>query len=69
LIVAPTTYNSVTEKELIDSGASIVIYANHLLRSSYRVMFETAKIILRDESTRNAEKQCQPIQELLEIGT
>jgi len=68
LIVAPTTYNSVTEKELIDSGASIVIYANHLLRSSYRAMFETAKIILRDESARNAEKQCQPIQELLEIG-
>ena len=32
LVVVPSSYNQVTEKELIDKRVNIVIYANHLLR-------------------------------------
>ncbi|MFU8807461.1 MAG: isocitrate lyase/phosphoenolpyruvate mutase family protein, partial [Bradymonadaceae bacterium] len=32
LVVVPTSYNSITEKELVDAGVDVVIYANHLLR-------------------------------------
>ena len=38
LVAVPTTYNKITEKELINAGVSIVIYANHLLRSAYPAM-------------------------------
>jgi phosphoenolpyruvate phosphomutase / 2-hydroxyethylphosphonate cytidylyltransferase len=33
LIVVPSSYNKIYEKELIDAGVSVVIYANQLLRS------------------------------------
>jgi len=65
LIVVPTTYHTVREKELIEAGVSIVIYANHLLRSSYKAMLETAKTILKMESSHEAEKKCYPIKLLL----
>jgi phosphoenolpyruvate phosphomutase len=34
LIVVPSSYNQVTEEELIENGINIVIYANHLLRAA-----------------------------------
>src|SRR3989344_1862738 len=48
LIVVPTTYNKITEQELIDLGVNIVIYANHLLRSAYPSMLKTAETILKN---------------------
>ena len=38
LIVVPTTYNMIYEKELQDIGVNLVIYANHMLRSAYPAM-------------------------------
>ena len=38
-------YDERTAKELIKNGFSIVIYANHLLRASYKAMYTTAKKI------------------------
>lgn len=67
LIVVPTTYHFITENELIENGISIVIYANHLLRSSYKAMLDTAKTILRDESSHQAESKCCSPQELFEV--
>jgi len=61
LIVVPTTYYTVTEKELIKAGVTIVIYANHLLRSSYKTMLRTAKNILKNESSCKAEKECYSV--------
>ena len=40
----PTTYNHISFNEFESIGANIVIYANHLLRSSYPAMSE-AKIL------------------------
>ena len=49
LVVVPSTYNKVVEKQLIDIGVDVVIYANHLLRSSYPAMVRTAESILESK--------------------
>ena len=67
LVVVPSTYNKVTEKELIEAGVDIVIYANHLLRSSYPAMINTAKSILENKRSYEATKNCLPIKDVLEL--
>ena len=67
LVVVPTTYNKVVEKQLIDIGVDVVIYANHLLRSSYPAMIDTAKSILENKRSYEASKNCLPIKEVLEL--
>ncbi|MBN2693760.1 phosphoenolpyruvate mutase [bacterium] len=67
IILVPTTYNQFTEKELHSWGANVVIYANHMLRSSYPAMMETAKLILEHERSKEADKLCMPIKTILEL--
>ena len=67
LILVPTTYNSFTETELAGWGATIIIYANHMLRASYPAMVNTARIILEKERSLEADKLCMPIKEILEL--
>jgi len=67
LVAVPTTYNSITEKELIDIGIKIVIYANHLIRSSYRAMQSVTKKILENERALEADSDCLPIKDLLSL--
>ena len=42
----PSTYSKVYEKDLIQNGFKLVIYANQLLRAAYPAMQNTAKKIL-----------------------
>ena len=65
LIVVPSTFSSITEEALIKSGVKIVIYANHLLRSAYPAMVKTAKSILKNKRSSEAEKDLMPIDEML----
>jgi len=67
LVVVPTTYNQITEKELIDAGVNIVIYANHMLRASYPAMMDVAKLILANGRSWEANDKCMPIKEILEL--
>ena len=67
LVVVPSTYNRIRENELIEAGVNIVIYANHLLRSSYPAMIDTAKSILENKRSYEASKNCLPIKEVLEL--
>ena len=60
----PTTYNQITENELRDAGFQIIIYANHLLRSAYKAMTETAKTILRDQRSLEADPLCSTVREI-----
>lgn len=67
-VVVPTTYAIYTEKELNKYGADIIIYANHLLRSAYPAMLETAKMILDNERSYEAsERYCMSMKEILEL--
>jgi len=67
LIVVPTTYNSVTEEEFIRHGANMVIYANHLLRTSYKNMIMTANDILIYGRAKEVEGFCCPVEELFKL--
>jgi phosphoenolpyruvate phosphomutase len=67
IILVPTTYNQFTEKELVSWGAKIIIYANHMLRSSYPAMLKTARVILENERSLEADSLCMPIKEILEL--
>ena len=57
MIAVPSSYSKTFEKDLIKNGFRIVIYANQLLRSSYYSMVKTAKSILKNERSFNAEKK------------
>jgi phosphoenolpyruvate phosphomutase len=68
LVVVPTTYARITESQLEKMGVSMVIYANHLLRSAYPAMVKTAESILREESALDASRRyCMPIKKVLNI--
>ena len=67
LIAIPTTYNHITEEELVKAGFSIVIYANHMLRSAYPNMLKTAESILINKRSYEAEQFCMPINEILNL--
>lgn len=67
LIVVPTTYNHITEKEFESWGINIVIYGNHMLRSSYPAMLNTAKSILLNGRSLEADNYCMPVKDILEL--
>lgn len=64
LVCVPTTYNTITEKELKNFGFNVIIYANHLLRSAHKAMKETAMMILRNRRGFEAESKCSPIRDI-----
>jgi phosphoenolpyruvate phosphomutase len=67
MIAIPSTYSKTYEKELIKCDFKIVIYANHLLRASYKAMYETAKKILINKRTFEIEKNITPINEIISL--
>ncbi|MCK4330046.1 phosphoenolpyruvate mutase [candidate division WOR-3 bacterium] len=67
LVVVPSTYNQISETELIKAGIRIVIYANQLLRSAYPAMVKTAKTILENERALECEEMCMSIKEILTL--
>ncbi|MBW6409909.1 phosphoenolpyruvate mutase [Clostridium weizhouense] len=67
LIVVPTSYNFMTEEELSNLGVNVVIYANHLIRSAYPAMLNTAKSILENDRCKEASENCMPIKEILTL--
>lgn len=66
-MVVPSTYSHITEKELSDLGVNIVIYANHLLRSSYPAMKKTAETILHNQRALECEELCLPIKDIINL--
>jgi len=67
LVIVPTTYNSLSEKEMLLYGVDIVIHANHLLRASYKAMKEVAEIILDTGRSVSVDRKCCSVQELFEL--
>lgn len=68
LVAVPSSYAQVTEDELAAIGVNIVIYANHLLRSSYPAMLRTAETILTHGRALEADQQyCLSIKEVLRL--
>jgi phosphoenolpyruvate mutase len=67
LVAVPSSYNTVTEDELVAKGVNVVIYANHLLRSAYPAMVNTAKSILTHQRSAECDAQLLPIKDILEL--
>lgn len=67
IIVVPTTFNHISEREFEKMGVNIVIYANHMLRASYPAMVKVAKTILEDQNSKAASKHCMSIKNILEL--
>jgi phosphoenolpyruvate phosphomutase len=67
LVVVPSSYNTIYERELAEAGANIVIYANHLLRSAYPAMLATAQTILTNERSSEVDSKMMSINEILTL--
>ena len=67
IVVVPTTYDHVTDTELSEWGANVVIYANHMLRSAYPAMKNCARTILEHGRALEVRDLCMPIKEILEL--
>lgn len=68
LICIPTTYSDIKYTELNRAGIDIIIYANHLVRSSYKAMEEVARLILKNKRTYEIENKCISIKKILNIS-
>ena len=68
LIVVPSTYAHMTESELQALGVNVIIYANHLLRSAYPAMVDSAKSILQNSRSKEASDQyCMSIKDIITL--
>lgn len=67
IVVVPTSYNSITEDELALCGANIVIYANHLTRSAFPAMEQTAKDILKYHRSLEADDRLMSIKDIISL--
>lgn len=67
LVVVPSTYNQITEDELVRAGVNIVIYANHLLRSAYPAMKTVAQSILKNGRSFEASENCISIKDIITL--
>jgi phosphoenolpyruvate phosphomutase len=67
LVAVPTTYPGITLPEFREAGFNLVIYANHLLRSAYPAMQQTASSILQHQRAKEAEENLMPLKDLLKL--
>jgi len=68
LVVVPSSYADVKERELIKNNINMVIYANQLLRASYPAMVNVAKSILKHQRCKEAsEKYCMKIKDIINL--
>jgi phosphoenolpyruvate phosphomutase len=67
IVVVPTSFNEVTEEEFEKRGVNIVIYANHLTRSSIPSMQRTAECILTNHRGKEADEMCMSIKDILRL--
>ena len=67
VVVVPTSFNEITASELGKAGVNVVIYANHMLRAAYPGMMKTARSILENDRSFEAEKDLLSIADILEL--
>lgn len=67
VVLVPTTYNHLYESELAEMGGNIVIHANHLLRSAYPAMYNTAVRILENGRSKEVDDEIMSIKEVLRL--
>lgn len=67
VVIVPTMYYRTPTEEFEKVGISLVIWANHILRSSVRAMQKSARQIYDDRALINIENEIVPVSEIFRI--
>lgn len=67
VVIVPTKYYQTPTDVFREAGVSVIIWANHLMRSSLAAMKSTAAQIVKDQSLLNVEDKVTPLQEVFRI--
>lgn len=67
VVIVPTKYYSTPTKVFEDAGVSMVIWANHLLRSSITAMQQTAARIYCEKTLIGVEKEVATVKEIFRL--
>lgn len=67
VVVVPTSYNHVKEKEFKKHGINIVIYANHLIRAAFPAMQGVAESILKNQRSLEVDEECMSIKQVISL--
>ncbi len=67
VVIVPTTYYNTPTSVYEQAGISLVIWANHLLRSSIKAMQQTAAQIYEERSISSIEGQVVPVKEIFRL--
>jgi len=67
IVVVPSSFNVITENELVEHGVNIVIYANQLTRSAFPAMEQTARDILLCHRAKEVDNRLMPIKEIITL--
>jgi phosphoenolpyruvate phosphomutase len=67
VVIVPTMYHSTPTQVFEDTGISIIIWANHLMRSSIAAMQKTAAKIQQNKSLHEVEAEVVSVQEIFRL--
>ena len=67
VVIVPTMYYRTPTHLFAEAGVSLVIWANHLLRTSIKAMQQTAAQIHADQSLLAVEDQIVPVKEIFRL--
>jgi phosphoenolpyruvate phosphomutase len=67
VVIVPTKYYTTPTQEFADAGVSLVIWANHLLRSCIAAMQHTANKLYREQTLMAIENEVAPLQEIFRL--
>jgi phosphoenolpyruvate phosphomutase len=67
VVIVPTMYYSTPTEEFAEAGVSMVIWANHLLRSAITAMQETAATLYREQTLMAIEQGIASVKEIFRL--
>jgi phosphoenolpyruvate phosphomutase len=67
VVIVPTMYHETPTEEFQQCGVSLIIWANHLLRSSIKAMQITAAQIYKDRALTSVEKEIVSVKEIFRL--
>ena len=67
VVIVPTMYYKTPTRAFEEAGVSVVIWANHMLRTNIRAMQETAATIFRDRTLLAIENEIVPVKEVFRL--
>lgn len=67
VVIVPTTYYDVPTEDFERAGVSLIIWANHMLRSSITAMRKIGQKICEEKTVRNVEKTIASVAEVFHL--